>query len=252
MRTTATCALLVSLSLPAPRVSAQVMTPEERASALGRARAIAACLDRHHNEMQRIMRMVVAAERQRDTARDEAARRDARAAIDSLLQRTARVQSGARECLGEQMPQPGTVVREPPPDPSAAAVAGSQGSLNTVERDVALTSTIHVVRATQVDGHGQMEPHAVRSAVRRAVPRIERCYGEYLDRGSMSARHLDLVFTFRGNGAARLITIENSDFSDARFLRCMHAAAQRIRAASGPRGGEAQFSYRLRFGRAPN
>ena len=87
-------------------------------------------------------------------------------------------------------------------------------------------------------------------AVRRAVPRIERCYGEYLDRGSMSPHHLDLVFTFRGNGTARQITIENSDFDDGRFLRCIRSAASQIRASSGPRGGEAQFSYRLRFGRA--
>lgn len=251
MRTTALCGLLFALAAPAPRAAAQVTTPAERATALERARALAGCLERHHDEMQRILRMVVAAERQRDTARDEAARRDARAAIDSLLQRAARVQSGARECLGEDMPRPGTVVRAPPPDPAAAAVAGTQGSLNIVERDTALTSNIHVVRATQVDGQGQMEPGVVRSAVRRAVPRIERCYGEYLDRGSMSARHLDLVFTFRGNGAARQITIENSDFSDARFSRCIQGAASRIRAASGPRGGEAQFSYRLRFGRAP-
>jgi len=251
MRTTALLALLLSLTLPAPRAAAQVMTPAERATALERARALAGCLDRHHNEMQRILRMVVAAERQRDTARDEAARRDARAAIDSLLQRAAGVQRGARECLGDEMARPGTVVRDPPPDPAAAAVAGSQGSLNVVERDAALTNTIHVVRATQVDGQGQMDPGVVRSAMRRAVPRIERCYGEYLDRGSMSPRHLDLVFTFRGNGAARQITIENSDFSDARFLRCMQGAASAIRAASGPRGGEAQFSYRLRFGRAP-
>lgn len=252
MRTTRLLLIFASLLVTAP-AAAQLMSPAERATAVSRARELAGCLDAHHNEMQRIMRLLVAAERQRDTSTDAAARRDAESAIEALVIRSAGVQTGARECLSVRVPTPGAtvVVEPPPPDAVADSVAGTGGSLPTVERDARLAEYIHVVTAQQVDGSGQLDDHVVQSAVRRATAGLERCYEQHLDRGSMEPATLDLVFTFRGAGAARDVAVENSHFDDATFDRCVRTAAAQIRTSSAPRGGDAQYSYRLRFGRPP-
>lgn len=243
---------LALLLLAAGPAAAQQMTPAERATAVSRARELAGCLDAHHNEMQRIMRLLVAAERQRDTAGDPAARRDAEAAIEALMIRVSSVQRGAQECVGVRVPTPPpneVITRGPPPDPAADSVAGTGGSIQAIERDVALSQYILVVLGQQVDGRGAVDDADVRVAVRRATTGLERCYEQYLDRGSMEPATLDLVFTFRGAGPARNVAIENSHFNDATFERCVRAAAGQIRASAAPRGGDAQFSYRLQFGR---
>ena len=253
MRTTVLC-LSLSLLAPASAALAQPqMTPAERATAVSRARELAGCLDRNHNEMQRVMRLLVAAERQRDTSGDPAAQRDAEAAIEALMVRVNRVQRDATGCIGTRVPQPGATVieRPPPPDAAADSVAGTDGSIQAVERDAQLSEYIRVVVGQQVDGSGHLEAHEVRGAVRRASARLARCYEQYLDRGSMEAHHLDLVFTFSGSGGVRGVTVENSDFADAPIERCVRAAGGAIRAPRGPSGGSAQFSYRLRFGRPP-
>ena len=250
MRTT-TVLLLSLLLAPAAVGHAQEMSPAMRASAVSRAREIAGCIDRNHHEMQRVMRLMVAAERQRDAATDPAVRRDAEAAIEALIVRVVRVQRDARECLGTMLPEPGVSVVEqaPPPDPAADSVASTEGSLRAIERDARLADFIQVELAQQVDGAGRLDDHHVRAAVRRAVGRLERCYERYLDRGSMEARHLDLVFTLNGSGSARSVTVERSDFHDQTFERCVRSAGSSIRAPSAPRGGSAIYSYRLRFGR---
>lgn len=250
MRTISLSLSLLLLSVAT--AAAQQMTPAERASAVNRARELAGCLDAHHNEMQRIMRLLVAAERQRDTAGDPAARRDAEAAIEALMIRVQTVQRGASECINVRVPGPGpdhVIVRPPPPDPAADAVAGTGGSIVAVERDAVLSQYIVVVIGQQVDGRGTIDDAEVRSAVRRAASGFERCYEQYLDRGSMEPTTLDLVFTLRGSGPARNVTIENSHFEDPNFERCVRSAGGQIRSSAAPRGGDAQFSYRLRFGR---
>ena len=253
MRVIVTMAIFISSLVPGAYARAQEMTPAQRAAAVARAREIAGCVDRNHNELQRVMRLIVAAERQRDTAGDAAARRDAEAAIEALIVRVVRVQRGTRECLGETLPETGVTVveRAPPPDPAADSVAGTEGSLHLVERDAALAEYIHVVVGQQVDGSGRMAPHEVRSAVRRATGRLVRCYERYLDRGSMEPRNLDLVFTLSGSGRSRAVTVERSDFEQPSFERCVRAAGGSIRARRGPSGGSATYSYRLRFGRRP-
>ncbi len=240
------------LIAPASPASAQEMTPAQRASAVSRARELAGCIDRNHHEMQRVMRLMVAAERQRDTSGDPAARRDAEAAIEALIVRVVRVQRDARGCLGTTLPEPGVsvTVRPPPPDPAADSVASSEGSLRAIEHDAQLAQFIQVELAQQVDGAGRLDEHVVRTAVRRAAGRLERCYERYLDRGSMEARHLDLVFTFRGSGSARSVAVERSDFGDRTFERCVRSAGSSIRASRAPAGGSATYSYRLRFGRS--
>ncbi len=250
MRTT--IFLSTALTLFSATAVAQQMSAAERASGVSRARELAGCLDAHHNEMQRILRLIVAAERQRDTSTEPAAQRDAEAAIEALLVRVASVQRGASECIGVRVPTPGpttVVVQPPPPDPAADSVAGTAGSIPAIERDAVLAQYVVVVVGQQVDGRGSLDDADVRVAVRRAAGSLERCYEQYLDRGSMEPATLDLVFSFRGAGAAREVAIENSHFDDATFERCVRTAGQQIRTSVPPRGGDAQYSYRLQFGR---
>ena len=243
---------LVGLGLAALPAAAQDMSPGDRAVGAQRARELARCLSAQSAEMLRVTSLLDAAERQRDTAPDPAARRDAEAAIEALLVRIASVQRDTAECLRITVPgpRPTTVVVEPPADPAADAVAGTGGSLPAIEREARLSEYIVVVLAQQVDGRGRLDAGAVRGAFRGAVPGLERCYEQHLGRGSIQAGTLDLVFWLRGAGPAREVTIESSRFSDPELERCVRAAAQNIRTAAAPRGGGAQFSYRLRFGRS--
>lgn len=246
--------LLALLAGVLPTVAAgQDLSAAERASATARVREMAACVERHHDDLQRVLRLLRESEQQRDQARDARVRLDAERAIDALIARAARIQAEARGCTsGAALPSPGTTVveRPPPPDPAADAVASAGGTVREVERDALLTRQIHVVRAEQVDGEAQVPASAVRAAVRAIAPQIARCYEAYLDRGTLTAHRLELVFTVRGPGRARDVAVERSSFSDATFERCVRTAAQRLSVSSAP-PGEATFSYQLRFGAAP-
>lgn len=249
-----TSLLLIALLTAASPAAAQDLSAAERASATARVRELAACVERHHEDLQQVLRLIRESEQQRDRARDASVRVDAERAIDALIARAARIQTEARGCTsGPALPSPGTTVveRPPPADPAADAVASVGGTVREVERDAALTRQIRVVRAEQVDGEAQIPAPAVRAAVRQIAPQIGRCYDAYLERGSLAERRLDLVFSVRGPGRARGVTIERSDFSDAAFERCVRTAAQRLRIASAPAGSEATFSYQLRFGASP-
>jgi hypothetical protein len=254
MRALAPLALLAHFAASgalAPAVaSAQEMSASDRAAALSRVRGLAECLSTQHAEMQRLLRMIGDSEVQRDRARDPRVRADAEAAIEALIGRAAAVQTRARACVGgAPLPSPGTRVIEqgPPPDPAADAVSGTGGTVRSIEENATLTELVRVVRGEQVDGQGQLDPSEVRSAVRRIGPRLAACYDTYLRRGSVQARQLDLVFTFRG-GSARDVEIERSGFSDPTFERCVRGAAQSL-SAPAPRGGDATYGYTLRFGR---
>ena len=246
-------ALLALLLCPA-LASAQPMTDSDRAAAMNHVSALSQCLTRSHQEMDRFMVLIRQAERQRDVARDAAARRDADRAIEALIGRVADLQGRTRACVSApNIPSSNTrvIVREAPPDPAAASVAGSEGSIQSVEQGAELSSNIHVVRGWQIDGQGELDDGAVRSAMRGIASRLERCYDQYLEDGSIRARQLDLVFTFRaGAGRATSVEVEQPQFDDQRFLRCVRSAGQRLRASTGPSGGDATYDYRLRFGRA--
>lgn len=241
------CLLLL---LPAS-ASAQEMTAQERTQALGRVRSMAQCVERERAALQRLMRLIAESEQQRDRASDQRVRQDAERAIEALLARTGDTQRALRECLSADLPDtgPAVVVRDPPPDPAADHVAASGGTVRSVERDERLTDQIRVVRGEQVDGQGRLDGAVVRRGVRSVTSQLTRCYEAYLRHGAAGARRLNLVFTLRGGGAPRDVGIERSGFGDARFERCIRSAGQRMRFGSGPQGGEAIYSYTLRFGR---
>ena len=94
-----------------------------------------------------------------------------------------------------------------------------------------------------------LDAAVVRRGMRGITNRLSRCYESYLRNGTAGAHQLNLVFTLRNGGQARQVAIERSGFGDARFERCVRTAGQRLRFSEGPRGGEAIYSYTLRFGR---
>ncbi len=250
MQTRFLLAALVTLTLPA-WASAQDMSASDRDAALSRVRTMASCVSREDTDLQRIVRLIGESETQRDHARDAAARRDAERALEALVARAAEIQGRARACLRNDLPSPGAeiVVREAPADAAADSVAESGGTVRTVEEDAELTGNVRVVRGEQVDGEGRMDGAAVRSAVRAIGSQLQRCYESYLDRGSIAPRELDLVFAFHGSPRASDIDVERSGFSDARFEQCVRQAGRSLQASRAPSGGDAMFSYRLRFGR---
>ncbi|MFK7985002.1 MAG: hypothetical protein AB8I08_03150 [Sandaracinaceae bacterium] len=245
---TVLCACLFSLPRPG---SAQEMSASDRQAALTRVRVMVDCVERENAALQRINRLIRDSERQRDQARDARVRGDAEASLEALIAQAADLQRRASECFaGDALPTPGTrVIRQaPPPDPAADSVAGTGGTVREVERDTALSGNVRVVVAEQVDGEGRLDPSTVQRAFHATAPRIERCYERWLNRGSLTAHQLDVVFTLR-SASARRVTIERSDFGDAAMDRCVTAAVSRLRASRAPSGGPATYSYRLRFGR---
>lgn len=245
--------LLLSAWVSAGPAAAQELTAAERASALSSVRSFADCLERQHAEMARIQRLIGESEAQRDRSTGRV-REDAEAALEALIARAAAAQRSTGECVrAAQIPSPGTRVieRAPPPDRAADSVAQQGGTVHTIEEDAELTGNIRVVRGEQVDGQGQLDAAVVRAAVRGVSSRLERCYEQYLERGSLQAQQLNLVFTVRGAGRASRVTVERSGFSDARFERCVRSAGAQLRVSRGPSGGEAIYSYTLRFGRGP-
>lgn len=241
--------LLIALMLPAA-ASAQSFSSSERSAALSQMRALASCLTQSQQDLERVMRLVAEAEQQRSRARDAAARRDAERTVDALIGRAADIQARARECVSaERLPSAQRViVRDPPPDPSAAAVAERGGTVRTVEQDATLAENVQVVRGEQVDGEGSIDASEIRAAVHRVGAQLQQCYERYLDRGTLATRELDLVFAFRRAGPASNIEIERSGFSDRGVEACIRQAAARMRIRRAPSGGPAIFSYRLRFG----
>jgi hypothetical protein len=222
---------------------AQDLSAAERTSALERVRALSACVAQQHTELDRIAQLIREAEQQRTQARDDRVRRDADAAIEALIARAAGVQRQLRACVGTpDLPQPGTTIeeREAPRDPSAAEVESEAGTVRSVEHDARLSEHVLIVRGEQVDGSGSMDAAQVRAAIRAVASRIERC-------AQSGSGQLDLVFAFR-NGAARATNITVEHGASSTLDGCVRQAAAGLRASNGPRGGEAVFSYRLRFG----
>lgn len=241
---------VVTLSMSRPG-TARAQAPSSSSEAVRRVWAMSACLGDQVSELERLLILITQAERQRERSSGEAVRRDAELSLDALLQRAEAVREAARGCLeSEQIVslRPTTVVRPPPADPSADSVAETGGTVRETERQTQLAPGVLVVRGEQVDGQGSLSPGVVRTAVASVGPRLRRCYDRYLERGSLGARELELVFTFRGRGPATGVAIEESGFGDRAFEGCVRAAAGRLVSSASPSGGAVTYSYRFRFG----
>lgn len=253
-------AVVVALVVVGWAVGAQAQQGRS-AEVTGRARAAAArvqaeldCLRTKREELDRILRAIREADTQASAVgSSDAARRDARAAIESLEQRVFELDRDARRCRDDRVVfpasyvGPGTTVVQPRPDPAAQQVAQDRPSLREVEHDAALVPGLRVVSAEQVDGTGQIPAAAVRAAVRGVAVRMRQCYDRMIDRGALVEGQLVLVFTVAPDGRAGHVAIEGDGLPDRTLRQCITRAGQGIRVSGGARGGSAQFSYTLRF-----
>lgn len=211
------------------------------------------CLRARRIEMERTLRLMEESRQQMGRG-DAAARRDARAAIESLRQRMVRLERESLACRREpsaaarsDAPPEGVVYRDPPADPNADRVAQQNRGTRVVERDVLLFRSVHAVVGEQVDGRGRLDAQVIRAAVRRAASGFSQCYDRLVDHSTLVRGQIIVTFRVRPNGRVTNIRTDQGNMGGATFARCIRTAARRMRPASGPTGGDAEYSYTLRF-----
>ena len=239
-----TAALLVGMALAlAPQVA-------HAQDGVERARALARCVHEHDDQMQRLVRLLDAAERraaQPDLADD--VRRDAVATVSALVERIRSHAQQMRQCI-EQHPiavrLDGTTTEAASADPTAATLAADRGTVHEIERDQELTSGVRVVRGERVDGAGSAPDASVRAAVRSIGRRLSTCYDQYLDRAARHSGEVHLSFTADERGRVSQAEVERSGGFDPTMEQCVERAAVSMR-VSGQRG-RSVYAYVLRFG----
>ena len=204
------------------------------------------CLERVERELTTTMRLLRDAARQTESG-DAAVARDAATTVVSLEQRVADLSRALKACVPEAAQlRPQTVVQEPT---GVEAAVGEANDIPAVERDTELSRNVHVIIGHRVDGTGTV-PHAnIKRGVRGISSRLERCYAQMVDRGALTSGQLDLTFSVTTDGRVRDALVERSTIDDGRFQNCVRYAGRRIRPGTISRGGDARYTYTLRFGR---
>lgn len=178
---------------------------------------------------------------------DGVARADAARAVVSLEQRVMALGEALRNCVPSSASlEPEVRVQDR--TGSEAAVGERNDATPDIERDVALRRLVHVVVAERVDGAGQAPADTVRRAVRGIGDRLQRCYEQFLENGALQSGTAILSFTIDGRGRIVRPRVEQNTLRDSGFSSCLRQAARRMRANSGSVGGDARYSYTLRFG----
>lgn len=235
---------------------------QDTSTALRDARAVSeridreiGCLTQKHDELDRVVNQMRDAMRQQGAAGASAeAREHATLALRSLSQRAVRIERSIAECRTELSararrpgPAEGVETRPAPHDPAAASVGQPGHSLRVIERDVVLQPNVGVQVGEQVDGTGRVAPEEVRAAVRGAASRFSRCYDQLVDRGALERGTIVITFRITASRRTRGARAHHGTLTDRRFVQCMTSAASRIRFSSAPQGGDAVYSYTLRF-----
>jgi hypothetical protein len=215
----------------------------------------ASCLAGKEADLRRIVQQMEDATRQIESPASSAdARRDGRLALTALSQRAIRVERAILECRTELSaharrpgPPEGVTTGHAPLHPNDEAVALENDATRVVERDAVLQPNVGVVVGEQVDGTGTLQPEEVRAAVRDAASLFSRCYDQLVDRGALTRGNIIVTFRVTGSGQTTQARAGHGNLTDSRFVSCMSAAARRIRVSSAPHGGDAVYSYTLRF-----
>lgn len=252
-------AVLLAALLPASPVLAQDDDIDVDAVQARAARELS-CLERIARELERDTELLRDARAQMRAARgDAAARRDAARAVEAIERKVSDLLKEAGECIedgagGSQ----GTAERtedgrrvvyvDPPPDPTAEAVAQRNPATDVVQKDEKLSANVTVARGERVDGQGEVDDAEVKRAVSRIAPRLERCYGVLVDRGALERGTGILVFTVTPRGRVAQVHTEQVRIGGPGFARCIRHAGRRLRFRGGADGGKATYSYTLRFG----
>lgn len=221
---------------------AHAQPPADVDAARARAPREIDCVQRQLSELRDTVQLLREAQAQLSASQSDL-REAAAQAIVSLEQRVGRISDALQACVPEQQVQ--TRVREH--TGAAARVAQENPATQVVERDTRLSTYVKVERGERVDGHGTVAAGEVQRMFRRIGPRIERCYGSYVDRNALEAGTAILSFTVTTSGRIRGVRVEQA-MGDATFQRCLRHAGRAIRATTSAVGGDVQFAYTLRFG----
>lgn len=254
MRHAVALAPAATLSLALPLALTLTLTPTaparaQDAASLAAARALAACVHQHDEQIQRSLRLIEQAEQRaaRPGVADDV-RRDALASIDALVERIRSHAQQARHCI-EQSRIPvrvdGTTVEDAPGDESRDSLAADRGTVHQIESGTSIAPRVTVVRGERVDGTGSAADASVRAAVRDAGPRLAACYDAYVDRAARRAGEVHLSFTATDGGRVASAEVERGGPFDAAMSQCLERAATTI-TIPGQRG-RSVYAYVLRF-----
>ncbi|MBW2461247.1 MAG: AgmX/PglI C-terminal domain-containing protein [Deltaproteobacteria bacterium] len=214
-----------------------------------------ACLEGKHAALERVVRQMEEARQQLTAVHSSPdAREHARLAIVSLSHRAVRIERTVVECRTELSararrpgPPEGTTHQPAPHDPAAHAVGQPNDPTRVIERDAVLQPNVGVVVGEQVDGTGRVAPEEVRAAIRGTAARYSRCYDRLVDRGALVQGTIITTFRVTRVGQTTNAQAHHGDLTDRNFVRCVAAATRRIRFSTPPAGGDAVYSYTLRF-----
>jgi hypothetical protein len=215
------------------------------------------CLEEVQSKLQRVLRLLGESEQQIDAATSRAVRRDAARAVEALEAKLQDLVTDASACLKASDGRAGArsaagnadvVYVDPAPDPAAEAVSEPGSATEVIDRDRALSTNVRVVRGELVDGHGEVSASAVRSAVDSIGHHLERCYAGLVEHGALARGTAILVFRITSSGRVRGVRTEQVRIGDAGFERCLRRAGRQLRIEAAARGGEAVYSYTLKFG----
>jgi len=204
------------------------------------------CLERVATDLQRSIRLLREAQDQLH-ASSQAARDDAARAVESLESRIDDLADAIKTCMPQASGAEQQVIVVDPVG-ADARVGMENAATDEVERDAQLAPYVKVVVGQRVDGHGSVSGAAVRAGVRTIASRLERCYGSLVERGALERGELHLVFTVTTSGRVTRVGVENPSIGERRFHRCVQSAGRAIRIRGSANGGDATYSYTLRFG----
>lgn len=231
--------LFVSLFLFSLSGSAsQAFAQDAPSAAQARARATQAstCLSAVNRRAERYVALLLDA-RQQLSSSNEQVRSDAAQAIVSLEQSIANLANEMRACVPNAA-QLRTEEVEESLEPDEQHVAEAGDATPNVEENTNLSSRVRVRVGERVDGMGQVDHDALRSALRRASGTIDRCF----ESARPGAEAL-VAFSVAPTGYVRRVSVEYVQNAPSNLAGCVSRAMRSMRVRPGAHGGDVRFSY---------
>lgn len=231
--------LLVVCSFVALVDQARAQDVPSSAAARSRASQASACLSSVTRRAERYVSLLLDAREQLSSS-NEQVRRDAARAIVSLEQSIAELADEMRACVPDAA-QLQTQEVEERLDPNEERVGQAGNAIQRVEENSTLSNRVQIRVGERVDGMGQVDAGALRSAVRRVSGAMDRCF----ERAQSGAGAL-VAFTVSPSGTVRQVSVEYVESAPAGLASCVSRVVRSIRVRPGARGGDARFSYHFR------
>ena len=206
-------------------------------------RAVAACVHREDEQLQRLLRALEQAEaRAAAEGAGPDVREQAEAAIDALLERIDERALAVRACVpsgADATATPRSIKDEP------GSLSNEHNTMHTVERGTRLEGGVVVVQGERVDGEGTARDEDVRAAVRALSPRLARCGAQLRGRGARAGAEVHVVI--RADSPTRAETeVEHTTGGDEPLRDCVGEAMAGLVVIRSQRG-HSEYAYVFRF-----